>query len=343
MTLRLPIYQNIYSTGDFNITAKTANTSDIKFNTSGNSTPDITFSASGGGVTENTGALELICSTFKIPSVSNWSITQAVDAMSADARYLKSSGDQSVTSDWTFSGSIKVPTMVSTDSSTNAASTAFVTSAISSISGYAKLDSDNTFTGTNTFDVSPIVPTPDSGDSSTKTASTAFVMTELETKANLSGGNTFTGVQLVDAVTDWTKHQIVDASSADSRYLILSDTTTQTVSGNVTFSGTTEVPTLASTDSSTNAASTAFVSSLLSSSLPLDSSLKIEYVSASVSSGDSITFTNAFSASPVLIVPSAQSSTPVKLSTDTWSETGCKVYHDSSSAITIYLLAIGSR
>ena len=256
MTLRFPNYENILALGDFNLTANT--TSSIKISTSGNSTPDITLTGSGGGSTTNTGTLELNCLEFLIPAVSDWTKSQAVDSISSDNRYIKISGDQTISSNWDFTGAVKVPTVEETDSSTNAASTAYVSSVISTISSI-KLDADNTFTGTNTFDVSPVIPTADSGDNSTKAASTAFVTNSISGKANLSGGNTFTGIQLVDSVTDWTTNQVVDAKSSDSRYIQLASTSTQNVSTPLTFSGEINVPTVEVGDNSTNAASTAFV------------------------------------------------------------------------------------
>lgn len=256
MTLRFPNYENILALGDFSLVSTT--TSSIKISTSGNSTPDITLTGSGGGSTANTGTLELNCSEFLIPTVSDWAKSQAVDTISSDNRYIKISGDQTISSNWNFTGAVKVPTVEETDSSTNAASTAFVSSVISSISSI-KLDANNTFTGQNTFDVSPLVPTVTSGDSSTYAASTAFVANSLSGKANLSGGNTFTGIQLVDDVTDWTTGQIVNAKSSDARYIQLSSTNTQNVSTPLTFSGKINVPTVEVGDNSTNAASTAFV------------------------------------------------------------------------------------
>ena len=47
------------------------------------------------------------------------------------------------------------------------------------------------------------------------------LQTNINKKANLAGGNTFTGVQLVDSVSNWTTRQIVDAQSANTRFATL--------------------------------------------------------------------------------------------------------------------------
>lgn len=53
-----------------------------------------------------------------------------------------------------------------------------------------------TFTGTPTLPTGTIATTQSAADSSTKLATTAFVTTADNLKANLSGGNTFNGVQI---------------------------------------------------------------------------------------------------------------------------------------------------
>lgn len=135
MTLRLPQYENIFALGDFNLTSNT--TSSIKISTSGNSTPDITLTGSGGGSTTNTGILELDCSEFLIPAVSDWTKSQAVDSISSDSRYIQlaSTSTQNVSTPLTFSGEINVPTVEVGDNSTKAASTAFVYDSFHAIEG----------------------------------------------------------------------------------------------------------------------------------------------------------------------------------------------------------------
>ena len=98
-----------------------------------------------------------------------------------------------------------------------------------------------TISGEKTFSVSPLVPNVSSGDSSTKSANTAFVtsaanslQTQINQKANTSAVVTLTG--------------------------------SQTIAGTKTFSSSPVVPTASSGDSSTKAASTAFVKNVLSSS-----------------------------------------------------------------------------
>lgn len=85
---------------------------------------------------------------------------------------------QTVSGAKTFSVSPLVPTAAAGDSSTKAASTAFVQAAVAAgggTSGAVTVTGDQTINGVKTFRSSPIVPTPSAGDSSTKAASTAFV------------------------------------------------------------------------------------------------------------------------------------------------------------------------
>ena len=93
MTLRLPRYENIYDIGNLNLISNP--TSSIKISTSGNSTPDVTLTGSGGSSTANTGILELECSEFLIPAVSDWSKSQAVDSISSDKRYVRNNAGTS--------------------------------------------------------------------------------------------------------------------------------------------------------------------------------------------------------------------------------------------------------
>jgi hypothetical protein len=118
-------------------------------------------------------------------------------------------------------GSVLVSTQPNANSSTNAASTAFVNNKITELKA-----ANNTFTGSNTFSGSLSVPTQSNSSNSTDAASTAYVNNKLnELKA---ANNTFSG--------------------------------SNTFTGSSTFNGSVSVPTVSNArDSSTNAASTAFV------------------------------------------------------------------------------------
>lgn len=75
---------------------------------------------------------------------------------------------------------ITVPNRSSGDSTTNAANTAFVTTAVNSVNNNALHKTGNeTAAGTKTFSSSPIIPTPSTSDNSTKSATTAFVYNKI--------------------------------------------------------------------------------------------------------------------------------------------------------------------
>ena len=77
-------------------------------------------------------------------------------------------------------GTITVPNRSSGDSTTNAANTAFVTTAVNSVNNNALHKTGNeTAAGTKTFSSSPIIPTPSTSDNSTKSATTAFVYNKI--------------------------------------------------------------------------------------------------------------------------------------------------------------------
>ena len=125
----------------------------------------------------------------------------------------------------TFTGTVTIPTVATSDNSTAAASTAWVKAqgyATSSFSGYS---SNNTWTGTNAFSGTVTVPTPGTADSSTNAATTAFVKNQ--------GYTTLTAVQ----------------------------SNSNTFSGTCAFSGTVTATTQTASDNSTKLATTAYVKS----------------------------------------------------------------------------------
>lgn len=141
----------------------------------------------------------------------------------ADARYASLAGAN------TFTQSPLVPTPAKTDNSTRTASTAYVQSVFGDA---VKTSGNQAIDGTKTFSVSPVLPTPAAGDNSTKAATTAFVQGAL-------------------AALDIDEKNDVKLAGD------------QTIAGIKTFSASPVVPTLAAGDSSTKAASTAFVASAI--------------------------------------------------------------------------------
>jgi hypothetical protein len=95
-------------------------------------------------------------------------------------------------------GSVLVPTQSNSNSSANAASTAFVNNKLNELlEANNTFSGNNTFTGSNTVSGSLNVPTPANSNNSTSAASTAFVnnkITELKGSDNtFTGSNTFSG------------------------------------------------------------------------------------------------------------------------------------------------------
>jgi hypothetical protein len=131
------------------------------------------------------------------------------------------------------SGSVLVPTQANSNSSTNAASTAFVSNKLNELlAANNTFSGNNTFTGSNTVSGSLSVPTQSNSSNSTAAASTAFVSNKINESINdfRAANNTFTGSN--------------------------------------TFSNSISVPTISNArNSSTNAASTAFVHSAIYSNI----------------------------------------------------------------------------
>lgn len=154
-----------------------------------------------------------------------------------DARYVGLAGDQTVAGVKTYSASPLVPTVAAGDKSLKAASTAFVDAAITAAhandTDFVRLSGDQSVTGIKTFTQSPQVPTAPDGDNTTNVASTQFV----------------------------TGAIAVAHASAPTLVRTAGD---QTIDGVKTFLLPPVVPTQPPKDSSTKAASTAFVMQALS-------------------------------------------------------------------------------
>jgi hypothetical protein len=163
------------------------------------------------------------------------------DVSSVGGALTNASNTWTAANDFT-GGSITVPTVASTDSSTNAASTAFVHGLFN---GYALLNSP-IFTGT------PQAPTAAVGTNTQQIATTAFVIAQLATQGGVTSFNGRSGVVTLQT-SDLTSLGVAFVGSAN----------TWTASNDFT-GATITVPTQANTDNSTKAASTAFVHSMLS-------------------------------------------------------------------------------
>jgi hypothetical protein len=108
----------------------------------------------------------------------------------------------------TFSNSIIVPNQTAGNSSTNAANTSFVSTAITNLKAAV-----NTWSGTtNTFSNSIIVPNQTAGNSSTNAANTSFVTTAINT---LKAGTTWTGTQNFTGATITAPTKTVGTNTTD--------------------------------------------------------------------------------------------------------------------------------
>ena len=148
------------------------------------------------------------------------------------------------------------PTVISTDSSTNIATTAFVTTAISGITSLLGLA--NTWTGTNAF-------------SNTLTGATVNITTGNITTGNITTGNITTGnIPTLNstgtstlAIANITTGNITTGNITTGNIPTLNSTGTSTLATvNIGTSGT--APTMISTSNSTNVATTAFVKTAIS-------------------------------------------------------------------------------
>lgn len=184
---------------------------------------------------------QTITSIVLVPTVTDWSKEQIIGASDADNRYvrLNSSTTQTITSNLNFIG------------------TEFYWKNSVGSTGHSKIS----FSGNDAGSTSLNFYT-----TSSATIGSSITSTGLGPTSNI---NLSTSSVTVPSVTDWTKTQAVDAVSADNRYLRLNDSNTQTVSGPIVFSnsvdftGNTTVITQADSDNSTKAASTAYVTSLI--------------------------------------------------------------------------------
>lgn len=154
----------------------------------------------------------------------------------------------------TFTGSVTVPTQLNSDSSSLAANTAWVTTKLAgylstgSLTGYAPL-ANPTFTG------AVVVPTQLSSDNSTLAANTAWVTDKLTTLAA-------TIPTISDAVYDSTAWNAV-GTIAPSKNAVRDIITTLAPRANPVLTGTVTIPTPITSDNSTAAASTAYVTAKL--------------------------------------------------------------------------------
>ena len=185
------------------------------------------------------------------PTVQSWATEQIVGASDADARYLQKSTNAA---DYTplvaginkanslawlsytdsTGASQRIYFQPSGDYATNATLNAnFIKSGASDTA--MQIASMNVITASGLLAVTrsdgTVVNFQPAGDYATNAALAAEVnrATQQESnlsvtlgrKANISGGNTFSGVQLTDAVSNWGTRQIVDALSANSRFAIV--------------------------------------------------------------------------------------------------------------------------
>ena len=218
----------------------------------------------------------VVFDNIDVADVTDWTSKQAVNAVTSDSRYIRSndSNSQTITSiilvpeitDFTNEQILGAKTADARYVKLNSSSTQTVTSNLNFIgSNFSWKNSVNggnskiSFTGTDTG----------------ITSLNFFTNSSSNVGASIiaSGGGTLSGLTfnsssvMVPRVTNWSVNQAVDAVSADNRYLRLNNTSVQTVSGPVTFSGVTNVVTQPASDSSTKAASTAFVTSGLNTEI----------------------------------------------------------------------------
>lgn len=142
-------------------------------------------------------------------------------------------------------------------------------------SGVVHKAGNETVTGQKTFSMSPLVPTPETGDSTQKTANTAFIQESIADLAKDSGvvhkagDETITGEKTFNAVPKCVSVQTFDVDSSFSQVanLLLNGGTAGELvqkckwdtKGTWGFEKLPQIPTAASGDSSSNAASTEFV------------------------------------------------------------------------------------
>ena len=122
-----------------------------------------------------------------LSNTTNWKkVMDSDDLYAFDSAVVKLTGNQTIAGTKTFSASPVAPTPTSGDSSTNVATTEFVTDAIGDLSGNAvKTYGDQSIAGTKTFTTSPLIPTPAVSDNTTKAATTAFISNKFQVVASL--------------------------------------------------------------------------------------------------------------------------------------------------------------
>ena len=212
----------------------------------------------------------VVFDNIEVANVTDWSSNHAVNASTTDSRYIRSNDSSSQT----ISSIILVPEV--TDFTTKqilGASTAEGRYVKLNSSSLQTLTSNLNFIGTEFYWKNSV----NGGNSKISFTGTDTGITSLNFFTNssntigasitASGAGVLSGLTfnsssvIVPRVTNWSVNQAVDAVSSDSRYLRLNNPSTQIVSGPVTFSGVTNVVTQPSSDNSTKAASTAFVTS----------------------------------------------------------------------------------
>lgn len=204
----------------------------------------------------------------------------------------------------TFNGGIVVPTRTLGDNTTNAASTAFVaagfatsganpsaTIGLTAVNGTAAsaMRSDGapalsqaivpTWSGLHTFSGGIIVPTRSPGDNTTNAASTAFVVAGFAT----SGANPSATVGLTAVNGSALSAMRSDGAPALSQSIV------PTWTGLHTFNGGIIVPTRTLGDSTTNAASTAFVAAAIAAAAPAGFTVAALPVSPAVGTREYVT------------------------------------------------------
>lgn len=238
-----------------------------------------------------------------------------------DARYVWQTGDQGISGIKTFGVSPIVPTPQVGDSSDKAATTKFVADAIAGFKtdDDVKLEGDQSVAGVKTFTDSPLVPTPVAGDASTKVANTQFVATAIEAAVanadefvRLRGDQTVNGVKIFDASPQVPTAPEGDntANAASTQFVtgaiarahasaptLVRTGGDQVIDGKKTFLEAPVVPTQSYTDSSTRAASTAFVHAALQH-------VAVDASNAVMLEGDqSVAGVKTFTDSPVVPTP----------------------------------------
>lgn len=178
-------------------------------------------------------------------------VKSSISAAEGDIMHL--SGEETVTGDKTFSGSVFVPTVAAGTNTTDAASTAFVKTAVDTADATAVHKTGNeSVAGTKTFTGSIVA-----------TAATVTVKDQNQGDNSSNAANT----KYVDAAAKAVKDELdsyktandaeVAKKAADDAVVHL--TGDETIAGVKTFSSLPVVGTAAADDNSTQAASTAFV------------------------------------------------------------------------------------